>query len=69
MPMISCSDIVSTSVTTSCVGLVDDALEPLVALHLQPTGATRRLDRDGQLVIMARRRAAGSVTRDATGRL
>ncbi len=37
------------------LGLVDDPLEPLVALHLQPAGAPGSLDRDRQLMVMARR--------------
>jgi hypothetical protein len=33
---------------------VDDALESLVALHLQPTGAARSFGRDRQLGIVPR---------------
>ena len=33
------------------LGLVDDALEPLVALHLQPAGAARGLDGHSQLIV------------------
>jgi hypothetical protein len=37
------------------LGLVDDPLEALVALHLQPAGAARGVHGEGQLGVVPRR--------------
>ena len=52
------------------LGLVHDALEALVALHLQPAGMARGVHRDGHLRVQSRR-ASGRAKETiwATGRL